>query len=272
MPVETVSRVKFHPHHASHGAKCRRRPQGLRRRGRLAVKLTFRIINGSGVTNKPFCPASSSPSSAFRFEADSEEPAGAPLDETGQRTERPLTPSMRISALPAEGSPTRRPRRRRRGLTSLDRFGGSDSARKDPFPAKSTGRPPGILRRRGVPSACAPRWSCAKTTRFLRSRPVRGRRIRRRPRRGANGFPPRPQIYETTGIEGNSLDLSETRMVIERGITISGKPSADSREVKNMEAALGDLKDLWHVPASSFSRRSWWPPRVQGRRVRWATF
>ena len=52
------------------------------------------------------------------------------------------------------------------------------------------------------------------------------------------------QIYETTGIEGNSLDLNETRMVIERGITISGKPSGDSREAKNMEAALDYLEQL----------------------------
>lgn len=52
------------------------------------------------------------------------------------------------------------------------------------------------------------------------------------------------QIYETTGIEGNSLDLNETRMVIERGITISGKPSGDSREAKNMESALDYLEQL----------------------------
>ncbi|MEA2230761.1 MAG: hypothetical protein QOD83_577 [Solirubrobacteraceae bacterium] len=52
------------------------------------------------------------------------------------------------------------------------------------------------------------------------------------------------QIYETTGIEGNSLDLNETRMVIERGITISGKPPRDSREARNMENALQYLERL----------------------------
>lgn len=52
------------------------------------------------------------------------------------------------------------------------------------------------------------------------------------------------QVYETTGIEGNSLDLNETRMVIERGITISGKPWSDSQEALNMDAALEYMEQL----------------------------
>lgn len=52
------------------------------------------------------------------------------------------------------------------------------------------------------------------------------------------------QVYETTGIEGNTLDLQETRLVIERGVTISGKPSRDSDDALRMQQALDYLETL----------------------------
>jgi Fic family protein len=52
------------------------------------------------------------------------------------------------------------------------------------------------------------------------------------------------QVFETTGIEGNQLDLSETRLAITRGITISGKPAKDSVEARNMKSALDFLEQL----------------------------
>jgi Fic family protein len=52
------------------------------------------------------------------------------------------------------------------------------------------------------------------------------------------------QVYETVGIEGNQLDLQETRLVLARGITISGKPARDSAEARNMKQALDFLEEL----------------------------
>lgn len=52
------------------------------------------------------------------------------------------------------------------------------------------------------------------------------------------------QVYETTGIEGSQLDLQETRLVIERGITITGKPLRDSQDALNMKSALDFLEEL----------------------------
>ena len=52
------------------------------------------------------------------------------------------------------------------------------------------------------------------------------------------------QVYETTGIEGNQLSINETRLVIERGLTISGKPTRDSDEARNMKHALDFLEEV----------------------------
>jgi len=52
------------------------------------------------------------------------------------------------------------------------------------------------------------------------------------------------QVYETTGIEGNQLDLHETRMVLARGITITGKPTRDADDARNMAEALDFLEAL----------------------------
>lgn len=51
-------------------------------------------------------------------------------------------------------------------------------------------------------------------------------------------------VYESAGIEGNELSLSETKTAIQRGITISGKPPEHSDEVRNLNEALEYLESL----------------------------
>ena len=50
--------------------------------------------------------------------------------------------------------------------------------------------------------------------------------------------------YNSNAIEGNSLTLKETFLVINEGITIKGKPLKDHLEAKNHQAALEYLYDL----------------------------
>ncbi len=50
--------------------------------------------------------------------------------------------------------------------------------------------------------------------------------------------------YNSNGIEGNSLTLKETFLVINEGITIKGKPLKDHLEAKNHQEALEYLYDL----------------------------
>lgn len=50
--------------------------------------------------------------------------------------------------------------------------------------------------------------------------------------------------YNSNGIEGNSLTLRETFLVINEGITIKGKPLKDHLEAKDHHAALEYLYDL----------------------------
>jgi Fic family protein len=52
------------------------------------------------------------------------------------------------------------------------------------------------------------------------------------------------QVYESAGIEGNQLDLNETQLVIQRGVTISGKPPKDSAEVLRLHQAHEYLETL----------------------------
>lgn len=51
-------------------------------------------------------------------------------------------------------------------------------------------------------------------------------------------------IYHSNAIEGNKLDIVETRMVVEQGLTISGLPLKDQAEAKNLSAALDFLEEL----------------------------
>ena len=51
-------------------------------------------------------------------------------------------------------------------------------------------------------------------------------------------------IYNSNAIEGNALDIGETRQVVEMGLTIAGKPLRDQAEAKNLSAALDFLEEL----------------------------
>lgn len=50
--------------------------------------------------------------------------------------------------------------------------------------------------------------------------------------------------YNSNAIEGNSLTLKETFLVINEGITVKGKPLKDHLEAKDHHAALEYLYDL----------------------------
>ncbi len=52
------------------------------------------------------------------------------------------------------------------------------------------------------------------------------------------------QIHHSNAIEGNKLTYGETRLVVEQGLTISGKSLKDTVEAKNLSHALDFLDDL----------------------------
>jgi Fic family protein len=51
-------------------------------------------------------------------------------------------------------------------------------------------------------------------------------------------------IYHSNAIEGNRLNVGETRDVVERGLTITGKPLKDQAEARNLSEALDYLEEL----------------------------
>jgi Fic family protein len=51
-------------------------------------------------------------------------------------------------------------------------------------------------------------------------------------------------IYNSNAIEGNLLSYNETRLVVEQGLTISGKPLKDTLEAKNLSDALNLFEEL----------------------------
>lgn len=51
-------------------------------------------------------------------------------------------------------------------------------------------------------------------------------------------------IYESNSIEGNSLTLRETDLVLAKGITVSGKPLKDHIEAVNLEKAWDHVKQI----------------------------
>ena len=55
-------------------------------------------------------------------------------------------------------------------------------------------------------------------------------------------------IYHSNAIEGNLLDVGETRQVVEFGLTITGKSLKDQAEARNLSQALDFLEDLAGVP------------------------
>lgn len=51
-------------------------------------------------------------------------------------------------------------------------------------------------------------------------------------------------IYNSNAIEGNALDIGETRLVVEQGLTLTGKPLKDQAEAKNLSEAIDFLEEL----------------------------
>ena len=51
-------------------------------------------------------------------------------------------------------------------------------------------------------------------------------------------------IYNSNAIEGNQLNVGETRLVVEQGLTLTGKPLKDQAEAKNLSAAIDFLEQL----------------------------
>lgn len=51
-------------------------------------------------------------------------------------------------------------------------------------------------------------------------------------------------IYESNAIEGNTLTLAETELVLSKGITVSGKPLKDHLEATNHQKAMARLKNM----------------------------
>jgi Fic family protein len=51
-------------------------------------------------------------------------------------------------------------------------------------------------------------------------------------------------IYHSNAIEGNQLDVGETRQVVELGLTLTGKPLRDQAEARNLSHALDFLEQM----------------------------
>ncbi|MEI8038893.1 MAG: Fic family protein [Verrucomicrobiota bacterium] len=51
-------------------------------------------------------------------------------------------------------------------------------------------------------------------------------------------------VYESNSIEGNSLTLRETELVLSKGVTVSGKPLKDHLEAVNLAQAWEQVKTL----------------------------
>jgi Fic family protein len=61
-------------------------------------------------------------------------------------------------------------------------------------------------------------------------------------------------VYESNSIEGNSLTLRETELVLSKGVTVSGKPLKDHLEAINLALAWDRVKALAQ-PGSSLTER-----------------
>jgi Fic family protein len=61
-------------------------------------------------------------------------------------------------------------------------------------------------------------------------------------------------VHESNAIEGNSLTLRETELVLSRGVTVSGKPLKDHIEALNLAKAWDKVKAL-ATPDSNLSER-----------------
>ncbi len=62
-------------------------------------------------------------------------------------------------------------------------------------------------------------------------------------------------IYHSSAIEGNQLTVGETKLVVERGLTITGKSLKDQAEAKNLSEALDFLEQLVSDTETPISER-----------------
>lgn len=62
-------------------------------------------------------------------------------------------------------------------------------------------------------------------------------------------------IYHSNAIEGNVLDVGETRQVVEMGLTLTGKPLKDQAEARNLGHALDLLEQLATNPDQPITER-----------------
>ncbi len=62
-------------------------------------------------------------------------------------------------------------------------------------------------------------------------------------------------IFHSNAIEGNTLTVGETRLVVEQGLTLTGKPLKDQAEAKNLAEAIGFLEQLASQPAAPITER-----------------
>lgn len=61
-------------------------------------------------------------------------------------------------------------------------------------------------------------------------------------------------VHESNAIEGNSLTLRETELVLSKGVTVSGKPLKDHLEAVNLAKAWERVKEL-AVPGAGLEER-----------------
>jgi len=59
-------------------------------------------------------------------------------------------------------------------------------------------------------------------------------------------------VYESNSIEGNSLTLRETELILSKGVTVSGKPLKDHLEAVNLAKAWEEVKTLAQ-PGTNFT-------------------
>lgn len=57
------------------------------------------------------------------------------------------------------------------------------------------------------------------------------------------------EVHNSTAIEGNSLTLGETALVLQKGLTVSGKPLKDHLEVKGYDEAYKYIKSIYKKSA-----------------------
>lgn len=60
-------------------------------------------------------------------------------------------------------------------------------------------------------------------------------------------------IYNSNAIEGNILDIGETRLVVEQGLTLTGRPLKDQAEAKNLSEAIDFLEEMASDPSRSIT-------------------